>query len=261
MTAGLNDICILVGDGGTTGTARVSSTLVWSKNACHLIGVAPRTLNNRARIGVLSGTTAYANFVQVTASGCMFKNFSMFNDNAIAGQITWADSGGRNSYDDVWFGGMGDQTSADSATSRILKLTGTGEHTFSNCIIGLDTIQRGAANASVEFGGGSKRNRFIDCEFNMTCDATTPLFILSSGTNPLETFQLFRRCIFHNPNPQSSASLLAAVATLPINGNGRLIMDFCSRYGVTDWGANADSNAQIYVNGPAVGGGVVAIAT
>jgi len=253
MTAGLNDICMLVGDGSTTGTARVTSTLVWSKNACHIIGVGPQTLNSRARIGVLSGTTAYANFVQVTASGCLFKNFSMFNDNAIAAQITWADSGGRNRYEGVWFGGMGDQTSADSSTSRVLKLSGTGEHTFKDCIIGLDTIQRGAANASVEFVGGSKRNRFIDCEFNMTCDATTPLFILSSGVNPLETFQLFRRCIFHNPYPQSSASLLAAVATLPANGNGRLIMDYCSRYGVTDWGTDATSLAQIFVNGPAVG--------
>ena len=64
MTAGKNDVAYLIGNGGTTATARLSlalaqsidptvtaGTLVWSKNACHLIGeAAPTMVAQRARI-------------------------------------------------------------------------------------------------------------------------------------------------------------------------------------------------------------------
>src|SRR5690349_8733817 len=61
MTAGKNDVCYLIGNGSTTATARLSTalaqsvdssvtagTLVWSKNACHLIGeTAPTKVAQR----------------------------------------------------------------------------------------------------------------------------------------------------------------------------------------------------------------------
>jgi hypothetical protein len=262
-TAGMNDVVVLVSDGSITGTARLSTTLTWSKNATHLIGVGAPSMNNRARIAQLSGATAVAAFVVVTASGCIFKNFSVFNDMAIAGQITWDDQAGRNYYEDVFLGGMGDATSAHSTTSRVLRLGGAsaaGENIFRRCTIGLDTslgAGRDVANATIEFSGGSKRNRFEDCFFDISAKATTALHIISSGVNPLETFQMFNRCIFHNPYPHSSASLMAAVATLAANGNGRLIMNDCKRYGATKWGTDATSTAQIYEN-PANGIGLVA---
>ena len=72
MTAGHNDVCYLLGDGSTTATARLSAalaasvnstvtagTLIWSKNACHLIGVTAPTLNRRARIATPTGTYTY----------------------------------------------------------------------------------------------------------------------------------------------------------------------------------------------------------
>jgi hypothetical protein len=247
--AGMNDIVALISDGSTTGTARVTSNLAWSKNATHLIGVGAPSSNNRARIATLSGADAFAAFITVTAGGCIFKNFSVFNDNAIAGQITWEDSGGRNYYEDLHIGGMGDGTSAHSTTSRVLKLSGSsGENIFRRCRIGLDTSLtpgRDVANATLEFAG-SKRNRFIECQFDVLAAATTVLHIISSGTNPLETYQLFDRCIFHNPYPHSSALLMAAAATLAASGNGRLIMNQCTRFGITKWGTDATTAAQIY---------------
>ena len=259
-TAGLNDVVALVGDGGTAASARLTETLIWSKNATHLIGVAAPSYNPRARIATLSGAAAFANFIRVTASGCRFQNFSIFNDNAIAAQITWDDRGGRNYYENVLFGGIGDVTSAASTTSRVLRLGGSGasgENWFKHCTIGIDTIGRSVANASLEFIGTnpSKRNVFEDCLFTIKASATTALTILSSGVNPLESFQLFKNCTFHNSYPQYSALLQAAVATLAANGNGRLVMDNCRRYGVTDWGTDSTSLAQIYVAGSVLGAG------
>jgi hypothetical protein len=263
MTAGQDDIACIVGDGTTTGSTRLPEALTWSKNACHIIGLGPRSYNPRARISTLSGAATFADFITVTASGCKFKNFSIFNDNAIAAQRTWVDRGGRNEYEDVFFGGMGDATSAHDTGSRVLVLGGTGasgENRFRRCTIGLDTslgAGRDVANATIEFAGGSKRNVFEDCLIVASAKATTMLHILSSGVNPLETFQMFRRCCFHNPYPQSSALLMAAVATLAANGNGRLIMEYCTRFGATKWGTDATSLAQIYEL-PASGIGVVA---
>jgi hypothetical protein len=268
--SGFNDVIVLVGDGGTGATARLTSTLTWAKNALHLVGVGAPSYNPRARISTLSGATAFAGFVTVTGTGCIFYNFALFNDNAIAAQITWLDQGGRNYYNSVMFGGMGDATSAADADSRVLKLGGSGasgENVFENCTIGLDTIARSDANASVEFAGNSKRNVFRNCLFPVRATAATPVILLSSGTNPLETFQLFVNPVFWNQQANGSGTTLSAVATLAANGNGNVVLKNPSRFNVTDWGTNATSNAQIYVDGPAtgatddIGRGAVAIAT
>jgi hypothetical protein len=257
--SGRGDTVVMLTNGGTGESVRLTSTLTWSKNNTHLVGLCAPSYNNRARIATLSGATAFAAFVKVTATGCIFRNFSLFNDNAIAAQITWQDQGGRNYYEDVFFGGMGDTTSAGSTTSRVLKLGGSGasgENIFRRCTIGLDTRSRTVANATLEFAGSSKRNVFDECLFPIHAGATTALTIISSGTNPLETFQMFRRCVFHNPYPQSSALLQAALATLAANGNGRLVLNDCSRFGITHWGTDATSLAQIYTDAPAAGSGV-----
>lgn len=267
---GKNDIVFLVGNGGTGASARITSTLTLDRNAAHVFGIAAPSNNTRARITTVSGATAFAGFVTVTGTGSMFTNFSLFNDNASASQITWLDQGGRNSYQGINFGGMGDATSAADAGSRILKLGGSGasgENLFVDCTIGLDTVARSAANASVEFAGNSNRNVFIDCKFPIRATAATPLILKSSGTNPLETYQLFVRPQFINQQANGSGTTLTGVATLAASGNGNVILVRPSRFNITDWGTDATSLAQIYVDGPAtgatddIGRGAVAIAS
>jgi hypothetical protein len=272
MTAGKNDVCVLVGDGSTTGTARLSTalaqsvspavtagTLVWSKNACHLIGVtAPTRVAQRARIAPPSGTytvTTFgsANFVTVTASGCIFSNFSLFNGFSTGGasQICWTDSGGRNFYSNVNFGGMGDAGSAGDAGSRSLKLSGTtGENTLVGCTIGLDTVTRTAANASLEFAGGCPRNNFIDCNFPFQTSAATPLGIIVSAAAGSDRWQKFDRCTFIN-NVGSTSTTMSALATLAASMGGILLMKESTMVGITEWGTDATSRGQIYVDGGA----------
>ena len=260
-TAGANDTIYLMSDGSTTGTARLTSTLTWAKRNLHLIGVCAPSYNPRARISTLSGATAFANFITVTATGCQFANFSIYNDNAVAAQKTWTEKGGRNAYSGILFGGMGDGTSAHSTSSRIMELGGSGasgENTFTGCTFGIDTSLspgRDVANATIEFIVGSKRNVFTDCKFVTSAKATTVIHVKSSGSNPLETFQWFKNCAFHNTYPHSSGSLMAAVATLAASGNGNLVLENSTRWGITDWGTDSTSLAQIFTSGPAAGSG------
>jgi len=270
MTAGNNDVCVLVGNGASSGSARLSTalaqsidptattgTLVWSKNACHLIGeTAPTTVAQRARIAPPTGTYTQAtfgsgNFVSVTAAGCVFANISLFNGFSTGGtnQICWTDSGGRNYYYNMNFGGMGDAASAADAGSRSLKISGsTGENTFVGCTVGLDTVARSAANASIEFAGGTPRNTFLECNLPFQTSASTPLGIIVSATAGIDRWQKFDRCTFIN-NVQSTSTTMAGLSTIAASAGGLVLMKDPTLVGITEFGTDATSRGQIYVDG------------
>ena len=271
MTAGKNDVCVLIGDGATTGTARLSTalaqtidsaatagTLAWTKNACHLIGeTAPTGVAARARIAPPSGTytvTTFgsANFITVSASGCIFANFSTFNGFSTGGasQICWTDSGARNYYSAVQFGGMGDAGSAGDAGSRSVKISGGGEHTFVNCTLGLDTVTRSAANATLEFSGGTARSKFISCQFPFQTSAATPLGVIVSAAAGSDRWQLFQDCTFIN-NVGSTSTTMSALETLAASMGGLHVHKNSTLVGITEFGTDATSRGQIVVDGGA----------
>lgn len=246
MTSGNNDVCYLVGNGGTGATARLSlanaqgvdstattGVLNWTKSACHLIGVAaPTNVAQRARIAPPTGTYTQAtfgsgNFVVVTGSGCIFSNFSLFHGFSTGGvnQICWTDNGSRNFYSNVNFFGMADAASAADAGSRSLKigLTGSGENTFVGCTIGGDTVTRSAANASLEFAGATPRNSFIDCLFPFMTSAATPLGIIGTGDECVDRWQLFKDCAFIN-NIKSTSTAMTQLLTFSTASPGGLIL-------------------------------------
>lgn len=274
LTDGANDVVFLIGDGSTTGTARLSTALAqsvdssattgvltWAKDACHLIGTsAPSLVSQRARIAPPSGTytvTTFgsANFIVVSASGCMFMNLSIFHGFSTGGaaQIALTVTGSRNAFINVHVGGMGDQASADDAGSRSVKIGsgGSGENLFQNCVIGLDTVTRGAANASVELAGATPRNAFIDCVFPFQTDAATPLGILGTGNGCCDRWTLFKDCAFINNVDSTSTAMTVLGSFTTASPGGNVILMNCAVSGATDWG-DANFFANSYINMPAV---------
>lgn len=271
--AGNNDVVVIVGNGSTTATQRLSvanaqiadstattGTLTWAKNATHLVGMtAPTQVSQRARFAPPTGVYTQAtfgsgNFVVVTAQGCIFSNFSLFNGFSTGGnsQICWTDSGGRNYYNNVDFGGAADAASAQSTSSRSLLITGTtGENTFVNCEFGLDTVTRTVANATVEFAGGTPRNTFVGCNFPFQTSASTPLGIIVALAAGIDRWQKFDRCTFIN-NVQSTSTTMAGLSTLPASAGGLILMKDCTLVGVTEYGTDATTRGQIYIDGGTV---------
>lgn len=268
MTSGNNDVCVLVGNGAASGSARLSTalaqtidssvtagTLVWSKSACHLIGeAAPTQVAQRARIAPPTGTYTAAtfgsgNFVTVTGSGCIFANISLFNGFSTGGaaQICWTDSGGRNFYYNMDFGGMGDAASANSTTSRSLKVSTAGENTFVGCTVGLDTVTRTAANASLEFAGGTARNTFRDCVFPFMGNTAGVLGISVAAAADMDRWQLFDNCSFIN-SVGSTSTTMSGLSTLAASTGGLLLIQNSRMVGITEWGTDATSRGQIYVD-------------
>lgn len=280
MTAGQNDVAVIVGDGSTTATQRLSlanaqainpaataGTLVWSKNACHIVGMcSPTMVSQRARIAPPTGTYTQStfgsgNFVTVSASGCIFANFSVFNGFSTGGnnQIAWTDSGGRNYYSNVMFGGAADTASAQSTSSRSLLISGGGEHTFDGCEFGLDTVTRTVANATLQFSGGTARNTFRNCNFVFQTSAATTLGVIVAAAAGMDRWQKFDNCSFIN-NVQSTSTTMDALATLPASAGGLLLMKNCTMVGITEFGTDATSRGQIYVDGAAPTAGTSGIA-
>jgi len=269
--AGNNDVIVLIGNGASGGTARLSlalaqtinpaatsGTLNWNKNAVHLIGVAaPTSVGQRARIAPPTGTYTQAtfgsaNFINVTGAGCMFANVDVFHGFSTGGtnQIALTDSGGRNAYINCNIQGIADAASAADAGSRSLKITGAGECTFIGCTIGEDTTARSVANASLEFAGGTPRNTFIDCIFPFFTSNAGVLGILGTGAACMDRWQLFKRCQFINAI-KSTSTQMTALASLTSASPGGL-MDFdagCAIIGITKWG-DTNGLANSYVAQP-----------
>ena len=80
-TSGNNDVIFIVGNGNyPTATQRITSTIAWSNDATHLIGLAaPSMFTPMARIAYKSTVAAeLAPMMTVSGNGCIFSNFSMY---------------------------------------------------------------------------------------------------------------------------------------------------------------------------------------
>lgn len=268
--SGYNDVVVVVGDGTTAGTARMSvalaatidptatvGTITWAKNACHLIGMcSANNTSQRARFAPPTGTYTAATFgnagnmFNVTGTGCYFANFSVFNgfSTGAAAQIAWKEAGGRNTYVNVNIQGIADAASAADAGSRSLRIAGAGENLFLGCQLGTDTVTRGAANATLEFLSGTARNTFTECNMPFQTSAATPLGIIVSAAAGSDRWQKFDRCTFIN-NVQSTSTTMSGLATLAASMGGLLLMKDCTMVGITEWGTDATSRGEIYVDG------------
>lgn len=242
-TSGNNDVVLL------TGTVHTTATTTWSKSKTHLVALAPE-LSSQAR-GRISqtGTTLFTPLVNVTGSECIFKNIGSFHGFANASaQICWQDSGGRNQYSNCLFGGMGNATAAAQAGGRSLVLTGsTGENTFTDCQIGLDTITRSAANASLELAGATPRNVFKNCIFPALTSSATALFVKTAAAAAIDRFTWFQDCIFANAI-QSTSTQMTVGFSMAASAGGMIIVQRCTSVGATKWG-DAAALLQMYVDG------------
>ena len=267
MTAGRNDVCYLIGTGAAAGSVRLSlanavaydstattGTLTWSKNACHLIGVAAPGSNARARIATPTGTYTQATFnalpfITVSGSGCYVANLSTFQQFSTGadGEINFNITGSYNIFNNIFMGGMASTLAAQGAASRVLKIATGGENTFVNCQIGIDTVLRSAANANIEFASGTARNRFIDCILPIITDDAAALAILGTGAACMDRYQLFTNCWFINAIESTSTTMTVAASLTSASSGGMLVFANCNSIGITKWG-DTNALAQSYVS-------------
>jgi hypothetical protein len=254
LRSGYNDVLVLVSNGATTSSARLSAGFTWAKSAAHLVGVSSGVnISNRSRIAPTAAVTAFANFFTVSGSGCLFSNIQWFQgfDTGVAAEICLTVTGGRNLFVNCHIAGMGDTVSATDTGSRNLKITGTGENQFVNCVIGIDTVARTVANASLEFASGTPRNEFRNCQFPIFATGAGALIGITAGAAAMDRFQLFDRCTFLNSIKSGAGTAITGAFTLAASSGGLLMFRDLAMVGVTSLGSDATSKAQMYEFGPA----------
>jgi len=237
------------GTGSGTGTNEsVYGAWTFSKNLITVIGSsAPTAISPRSRIlWDTAGQSTSSALLTVSGSGNSFINlqFASFVDNNILVTVT----GDRNFFNSVHFAGIGDATAGDDTAARSLVLSGAGECRFVDCTIGLDTVARSAANASLEMTGSCERNRFENCLFPLFADNAGALFIKCDTGNCYERFVIFDGCLFLNAVDGSSTTLTVGIDNAG-TGNGTVFMRDCWMRGATDM---CNDYTNVYVTNPTV---------
>lgn len=236
-TANQHDVVlVLSGSSGNT----LSAALTWSKNYTHLVGLAaPTCAGQRARIFQLSTLTGASPLLTISASGCIFKNFYIFqgvDDNTSL--INVSVTGGRNYFENVHFAGGGHATMAINGGAS-LKLDGAEECLFRHCTIGVDTIASATGHVGILFDGAASRNVFEDCHVSMYAGNTGAAFVEVADATGIDRYTLFKDCIFSNCNfanyAMASGFVIPAIAA---NRPSRFILKDCVGYGATKWDAS-----------------------
>lgn len=242
------DVIIVAPAGTGTGSGTSEPQFTFSKNLITVVGSsAPTAISPRSRIlWDTAGVSTSTALLTISGSGNSFVNvlFGTFVDNNILVSV----SGDRNYFASVHFAGIGDATAGDDTAARSLVLSGAGECRFVDCTIGLDTVARSVANASLEMTGSCERNRFENCLFPMYADNAGALFIKADTGNCYERFVIFDGCLFLNAVDGSSTTLTVGIDNGG-TGNGTVFMRDCWMRGATDM-CNVYTN--VYVTNPTV---------
>jgi hypothetical protein len=258
LRSGFNDVLILLSNGTSTGSARLHATFTWAKNAAHLIGVcAPTPISQRARIANGTADVAFANFFVISGNGCLFSNLSWFQGFAagVAAEILITLTGVRNAFLNCDFEGMGDTTGATDAGSRCILIKSADENYFYHCNIGLDTVERTGANASVEVSGGTARTIFENCTFLFWSSDGDTYGLLAAAAAAFDRFVLFKGCNFI-----AGVGTIIAAAFHAAAGAGGLIC-FDATSGLFNFTAigDATTKGQTWVSGGTATDGVKGI--
>lgn len=256
-TAGKNDVIYLIGTGQAAGSARLSATLAWNKDATHLVGVAaPTVVGGRARIAPTSGATLFTPMVTVSGDGCIFANIHMFH--GFAAEETAIGclnvTGERNYFSNCHVAGIGHDKAGDQAASYSLRLVGDGENTFDNCTIGLDTIPRSVACAELEMVSAAVRNTFKGCRFLSYADNIAALMVKIDAANDIDRWVLFDHCLFINTGTSTMTGCMDVHAT---NNMVLVYESWCA--GIADWEAADNTVIRLAGNGTSVAGDIKAI--
>lgn len=208
--AGNNDVVFF------SGTFSPTATFTWSKNNTHLIGLSlsPYATPKISVASTAATSGAFSPLVNVTATGCIFQNFSVVSGiNQAATQVAWAEAGGSNTYIGVNINQVGHATAGAQAGNRALTLASVNNY-FLNCTIGGDAIIRATGNnTSMGLLDGAGSSTFRECLFPIfTSNAANTFF--STASTALSGYFIFDDCLFVNDVNNTSGATMTVAATM-----------------------------------------------
>lgn len=256
--AGNNDIVLLCAESKTASltTDYQTSTLIWSKDLTHLIGINDGgMIGQRSRIAFDASYATASNLFTLSAHGCLIANIEAFAGVASVLptgclQLT----GQRNHFVNCQISGMGNAAN-DIAGAFSLYLNGAAENTFEGCYIGLDTVTLGAAaNSQIKCAAQATRNIFKRCIIATYTNHATNNNFLRAPTGSLDRWLIFENCYFLNPIDAASTNLTQAMIVASDAGGSVLLVGPRTGFvGATDWNSTDAGNVRA-INGTVTAG-------
>lgn len=222
--------------GGSSGL-NLAAAVTWSKNYTHLIGIcAPTEVAQRARIFQTSTLTGASPLLTISATGCIFKNFYIFQGvNDATSLINVSVTGGRNYFENVHFAGGGHAAQAiDGGAS--LKLDAAEENTFVRCTIGVDTVDAATGMMGILFDGEAHRNMFRECTVRIRAGNAGAGWVEIVDATGIDRDNTFVDCLFLN----NSATALTSGFVIPagMGAPRKILLKDCMMLGSTKLDAN-----------------------
>lgn len=219
--AGNNDVVYLIG------TFSPTATFVWSKNNTHLVGLDIFGPFPGPTISVASAaatTGAFSPLVSVTATGCIFQNFSVISGIAQAAtQVAWADTGGSNTYVGVNINQVANATAGAQAGNRALTLAGLNNY-FQDCVIGNDAIVRATGtNSNITILAGCGTTIFKGCTIPMWSSVAANTFIVAA-TATLTGNIILDQCVLTNAVQGAGYTANTQAFSISATAGGALIL-------------------------------------
>lgn len=249
LTANQNDtLYYLAGSSSIS----LSATLTWAKNYTNFIGVcSPTGVASRARIFQTADATGLSPLLNITASGCRFENFYIFQGvNDATSLINVQVTGERNYFQDVHFAGGGHAANAVDGCAS-LKLDAAKENRFVNCTFGVDTIAAATGAAAVLFDTEAGRNKFEDCYFTLWAGHANAIFVEVADSTGFDRYNVFKRCLFTNTSATAMTSAFAIPAGVGLPRVFYIMDSFM--HGATDW--EAGNRGVMFLNSGTITGG------
>lgn len=250
-TAEMHDtVFVIAGDTADT----TATTITWDKDYTHLIGIGPPFPGIGQRCRMTS--TAAAPALTISARGCIFKNYQVQNSYAGASGGVLV-SGPYNYFENFYFNGMNNASSANKSTSYCLSVTGA-ENFFKNCTVGSVQLAMSSTNAPLLISNGA--NTFEGCRIQHYSETTGNFLVqLVAGTAGMSLI-LFDRCIFYNQSVNWAASS-TDVFNVAQTGSHYVLLKDCALVGGNGTNSWADVVTHVYHDSAAPAtGGQIAIA-
>ena len=250
LTAGQHDVLVLI---GTASTFTITDTLAWAKAYTHMVGIAAPTPNARARIGSSGNSTSGNGLLDVTADGCLFANFRLFQNSATASCHALEVSGDRNYFENVNIMGQVNTTASTGAESSSLFLNGAEEFRFVNCIIGQVTGAVRTNGGVLMLDGSCGKGDFKDCKFHSYSETAAVDIINYVDTAAVDRSINFDDCEFYNFSVNHAVTV-SEVADVPSGAQTHdLIFKNPTLVGIAELDSSA--SAHTWVTGPVAAAG------
>jgi hypothetical protein len=235
MTADQNDICVLMSESNTAAstTNYLTTTLLWAKDGCHLIGVcAGGPYNKRARIAWLSTAASGSDIplVTVSADNCYIANISLNVGSADANLSFGLNVTGDNNLFENVDVAFPTNAANDCAGAYAVKIDGCDQTSFKGCTFGSFTVDLGTAeNSLVLIDSGCSMVKFINCDFIERIEHTTNSpYVRTADANALGFGCVwFENCNFISTSVSSGYAMAAAMTITASQVDGRIVLANC----------------------------------